>query len=36
MNMYKLKLLIHIQENLFKIYMHYKNHITHNLFIYKH
>jgi hypothetical protein len=35
MNMYKLKLLIHIQENLFKIYMHAK-YITHNLFIYTH
>jgi len=36
MNMHKLKLLIHIQENLFKIYMRYKNYITHNLFIYIH
>jgi len=30
MNIYKIKLLIYMQENLFKIYMHYKNHVTHN------
>jgi hypothetical protein len=36
MNIYKIKLLIHIQENLFKNYMLYKNYITHNLFIYTH
>jgi hypothetical protein len=36
MNMYKLKLLIHIQEDLFKFHMHYKNQITHNLLIYTH
>jgi hypothetical protein len=29
MNIYKVKLLIYIQENLFKIYMHYKSYITH-------
>jgi hypothetical protein len=30
MNIYKIKLLIYIEENLFKIYMHYKimSHIT--------
>jgi hypothetical protein len=36
MNIYKIKLLIHIQENLFKTYMHYKNYITYNLFMYIH
>jgi len=36
MNIYKIKLLIHIQENLLKNYMHYKNYITYNLFIYTH
>jgi hypothetical protein len=30
MNIYKIKLLIYIQDNLFKIYMHDKNHVTHN------
>jgi hypothetical protein len=30
MNIYKIKLLIYILEDLFKIYMHYKNHVTNN------
>jgi hypothetical protein len=35
MNIYKIKLLIYIQENLVQIFpsmnhMHYKNHVTHN------
>jgi hypothetical protein len=30
MNIYNIKLQIYIQENLFKFYMHYKNHVTHN------
>jgi hypothetical protein len=30
MNIYKIKLLIYIQEKIFKIYMHYKNNVTHH------
>jgi hypothetical protein len=30
MNIHKMKLLIYIQMNLFKFYLHYKNYITHN------
>jgi hypothetical protein len=32
MNIYKIKLVIYIQENLFKNYMHYKNYITQHIF----
>jgi len=30
MKIYMIKLLIYIQGNLFKFYMHYKIHVTHN------
>jgi len=39
MNLYKIKLLIFIQENLLKMYTHYRNYITHNysfIYIYLH